>query len=423
MSNREKILGFATAGVLGLFVIYGLYSMVTSRFDAKDSEIMSLQQRLSKEKLEQEKGRRARNLLYEFRKRSLAEEPDDAHREFVHWLENQVKTAGLQKESVRFQGVPATKKPYKELTYNVSGVGDIKQLTSLLYHIHAADTLHRVRNLNVRRQKDTNQLKIDFVVDAMSMNDFDPEELQKERGGKIAPEQLAELIKKTPVGTQAEDKLTMSLDDYKSKIDTRNSFSEANLPPKLTTKTRQEVELGQRLSLSLKAEDPEEDDVTYELDADAPESARLSESGRLTWQPDEEGEFEFKVYLTDSGIPAKESTATILVKVTPEKVEEAPPQEDPFDAAKLAVMTAIVQGPKSPKPQMCMYLRSEDEYQYLAAGDDIEIGKWSGVVVSVDPDASIARIKTDDGVYVLALGQALADAEFVKAEAADDEGA
>ena len=420
MSNREKLLGFATAGLLGLFAIYGIYSMVTSRIDAKDGEILSLQQRLSKEKLEQEKGRRARNLLYEFRKRSLAAEPDDAHREFVHWLENQVKTAGLQKESVRFQGVPATKKPYKELTYNVSGVGDITQLTSLLYHIHAADTLHRVRNLNVRRQKDTNQLKIDFVVDALSMGDFDPDELQKQRGGKLTPEQLAELVKKTPVGTMAEDKLSMSLEDYKGSINTRNSFSEANLPPKLTTETEQEVELGQRLSLSLKAEDPEKDDVIYELDANAPESARLTESGRLTWRPEEEGEFEFKVYLTDSGIPAKESTATILVKVTPEKVEEEPPREDPFDAAKLAVMTAIVQGPKSPKPQMCMYLRSEDEYQYLAAGDDIEIGKWSGVVVSVDPDSSIARIKTDDGVYVLALGQALADAEFVKA---DDEGA
>ena len=88
----------------------------------------------------------------------------------------------------------------------------------------------------------------------------------------------------------------------------------------------------------------------FEIDEDAPEDMEITESGRLTWRPKELGEYQFFVYVKDTGIPSKEIKETIKVKVIPEPEKEPEQREDPFDAAKLAVMTAIVQGPKSPKP-------------------------------------------------------------------------
>jgi len=414
MSEREKLLGIAVACLLAMFSIYGIYSMGNRAFDQKRADLASLKSQLRTAKRQNERGKRDQQLLYEYHKRSLSAEPDKAHREFVHWLENEVKKVGLQKESVKFQGIPSTKKPYKELSYNISGVGDVRKVTKLLYSIHSADNLQRIRNVTIRKQSD-NLLKLDMMADALSMAEIDGAQLQTQLGVTFTKERLKEMTTKNPVGQQSETKLPFSLEEYESRITSRNLFSPANLRPKFISSRRQEAEIGKGFSVNLKARDPDGDAVVFELGSDAPESAELTKSGRLSWRPKELGEYEFKIYLTDAGIPSKESVETMRINVVPETIVQRR-REDPFDEARLAVLTAIVQGPKNPRPQMCMYLRSEDEVQYLEEGDDIIIGKWSGVVTSVEPDQNIVKIQTDGGEYILQLGQALADATIIEPE-------
>jgi hypothetical protein len=98
-------------------------------------------------------------------------------------------------------------------------------------------------------------------------------------------------------------------------------------------------------------------------------------------------------------------------------------EADPFegiDESELAFLTGFVQGRFDRGPMMWMHLRSEDEMQYLAKGDKIKIGTWEGVVKSIDLRHSQALIETEEGDYLLRIGETLADAEFIEAEEYND---
>ena len=73
-----------------------------------------------------------------------------------------------------------------------------------------------------------------------------------------------------------------------------------------------------------------------------------------------------------------------------------------------------------------MNMRASDEFEYYAVGDIIEVDDWQGTVTAVEVRRSRARVKSEDGEYILRLGQTLADAEFIaaekkKADARDDD--
>lgn len=395
MSDREKLLGYAVGGLLAIFLLFGVYRMVDASLEKKRTEINDLNAVLKTERITNKAAKSDQLLVQEFQRRSLPSNLESAHLEFVHWLEQQVKEVGLTKDSVNFDSIPRTKEQFKELSYTLTGVGDVRQVTELLYRIHAAKTLHRIRTFDLVKQKDANLLKVNIRVDALSMPDLPNNE------------------QKVAIGDIATDKLAMPLEDYRDLITQRNAFSPANQPPRFDSLRTQEVELGSRLSYNLKAEDPEGHDLLFELGEDAPSSMDISKSGTLTWRPREEGEFEFKVYVTDSGIPAKEDVATLKVRVVPEREPEPREAEEEFDEATVAVLTAIVQGVQDPMPQMCVYNRGKDESLYLQQGDAIKIGKWSGKVLSVDPDRNIVRLSNDEGEFELRLGEALSDARLV----------
>ena len=281
----------------------------------------------------------------------------------------------------------------KELSYLVTGIGDINQVTEFLYRVHSGDTLHRVRTIDLQKHKDG--IKLTARIDALSM--------PKIEGEKVA------------VGTIDESKLTMGLEEYKEQLSMRNLFAPANQAPEFKSLRTQTVEVGKNLSHKLEATDPEQEGLTFELDDGAPAWIKISKSGKLSGRPKEVGEHEFKVYVMDGGIPSKESVADFKVRVIPERVVEAPERVERkgLDEAKLAVLTAIVQGANDPTPQMCMYLRDKDESQYLQEGDDIEVGDWRGEVLLVNPDNNTVRLQTEEGEYELRLGDALSEARLL----------
>ena len=116
------------------------------------------------------------------------------------------------------------KGPYRELSFIVSGQGDVDKLTKFLYGFYATDNLHRIRSLNLTPLPDSRQLKIMMIVDAISMESFDLEQLQKQTEQTLSKEQLEELAQKVAVGTRVEDRLPLGLADYLSQITGRNLF-------------------------------------------------------------------------------------------------------------------------------------------------------------------------------------------------------
>jgi hypothetical protein len=232
---------------------------------------------------------------------------------------------------------------------------------------------------------------------------------------KLSIDQIKQLAQKLPLGTSCPERLGLSWEEHADIITNRNLFAPANRSPRIASIPTQEVELGDRLSVRVKYEDPDEDEVTFELADDAPEGVSISESGELTWRPRELGRFKFTVLGKDKGLPAREDERMVTVVVS-EKQEETPRDDrrPGIDASKLARLTAILQGHRSPEPTMCMHLQLDGDFQYLKKGDTIEVGDWRGVVTAVEPGKNEARFRTDKGEFKLRIGEMLADAELIE---------
>ena len=283
------------------------------------------------------------------------------------------------------------------MTYTLTGEGDLTQITELTYLILAADTLHRIEQFAIRPGPKTGKLKIDMTIAALSMDNF-----------------LDSPQPKTAIGEIVEAKLPKTLDEYQDIISVRNLFAPGNNSPKFENDTSKTVELGERLDWRMKAKDPDGHELEYKL-VESPDDSAEMKRGKLTWKPDELGEYEFKVEVRDDGVPAKTDVATLTVKVIPEKKREEKKKPEEFDDATQAIVTAILQGPRNPDPRIVFNVRTKDERILLVAGDKIDIGKWQGVVKAVDPAKAVALLESEDGKsYELEIGQALSDAQPIE---------
>lgn len=390
MSQRERVLAIAVGGLLGLFALFMVFRGVQNGLRTRDSQLTSLQRKIGREENAKVLALRDQRLVRDFKLRSLNADPEQAHLEFDHWLEQQVKEVGLQRGTVRWNDFRRATEDYKELTYTVLGDGNIKQVTDLLYRIQAADTLHRIERFSLRQGADPGKLKLELSIAALSMGEVD------------AP--------KAAVGKIVESKLGKSLEEYKAAIVTRNMFAPANNAPKWELDKSKTVELGKQLDWNLKATDADGHGLEFRL-VDAPEKAEIK-NRKLVWKPSELGEYTFEVEVTDDGVPAKTDVATVKVKVIPERVAPQEKPKDEFDEATVTKLTGFVQGPTYVGPKIWLYLQSEGENLTLGAGDKIDIGKWQGVVKAVKPDSNVAWLESADGEsFELALGQTLSDAK------------
>ena len=416
MTQREKLLGFVVGGLLVCLALFSIYNVVSGAFVKRNDEIVRLKNEREIAKTKNLMAKRDQLLVDDFRKRSLPANRVQAQRQFVQWLQAKVEQVGLESESTLAQGVRGKEDTFQEITCVVDGEGDVNQLSELLYAIHSSDNLFRIRQLSLNTLPG-NRLKIDMTADALSMAEFDRVQMQNRIPKELSEAELDELGAKNPIGLSLPEKMALPLGEYQSRLASRNLFKAANRGPEIDSIGRQRVSLGNRLTFSAEASDPDGDDVEFWLSEDAPEGAKISSSGRFSWRPEKLGKYEITVYAKDAGRPAAEVSR--MVSVTVEEAEEE--EEEPeFDESKLAVLTAILQGPRDPEPLMCMYLRADGDYQYLAKGDDIQVGDWSGTVESVEPNKNVARIRTERGEYILPLGKTLAEAQFVAAKKSGD---
>ena len=421
MTQREKILGLIVGGLLGVFAILAIYSSVSSALQDKEDELANIEAAITKADAENKRAKRDRERVFDYQKRSLPEDISLSQRDYDAWLYQQAEDAGLQRQSVLPQ--PITRRTrgsgdlcYQELSFTVIGEGDIKQLAKFLYGFYVADNLHRIRNLNINPVPKSQLLKLRVEIDALIMAKLDPQKVRQLSKRATSQEEFEALLKKVPIGRTVDNLLPLPLEEYESQIAGRNLFAPANQSPQLAQIGQQKGQVGERVTFKAKATDPDDDGVVFALGEDAPDGAKISESGEFSWRPREEQKVEFTLRVTDKGIPAKsaERKVTVLVAAREEGSDTNPASG--IDKSKLAVLTGFVQGPTYPAPTICMHLRSEDDFQYLETGDKIRVGDWDGVVTAIDLDRSRARIRTDEGDFVLELGETLADAEFIGAE-------
>ncbi len=390
MNQREKLLAL----VVGLLAVATAATFVVKRiakeFAGRRETIESLESEIHDKNLMERRGQNARRVLTVYEQRSLPQDPMLASSRYRAWLYSWLEKAGVTEANVRYNFGRRQGNAYNEWTFAVNCEGDLRQLTTLLFHFYATDYLHRIKRLTAK-PLGGNRLSLAISIEALSLpGAAKDKELEDRPSERLAFNDVS---------------------NYLDVIIRRNPYSPANKSPKFATTGTQRAYLNQRFSFKPEAKDPEDQKLTYRLGDHAIKGLEIDEdSGRVDFTPLEKGVFEFQVYVTDSGLPAREDSQTIKIEVTdPPPPEAAPPPRPSFDTAKYAYVTGIIQ--ENDRPEVWITNRTEGRRLRLYEGDEFEVGQFQGTVRRIREKT--VEIFSEGDVISVGIGQSLSDGKLL----------
>ncbi len=381
LSPRERALALGAAAVL-LFIVIGYvgWSVVGGWFEASDKQITDLQSEIKKQKLKQRQGKKAIAELHTFRERALPETPDVARSVYQKWLLERLAAVKLEEQVVAAGATHPIQKLGYELTFTAKGRGTLPQIVQLLDSLQRPDYLHRINSLKLKPVVKSKLFDVSITLEALAL-------------------EKADATAAMPAVTATRLALS-SAADYEAIICGRNIFGPANQPPALKAPSTQTAYLGKEYSYTLEAKDADAlDRVTYRLENPPTGLSIDPQTGKLRWQPKEKGKFEFTVLATDDGLPAKETSAKIVVNVTdpppppkPEIKPPTPPAPKPpsFDDAKYTILAGVTE--VNDEREIWLLNRPKGELLKLRIGDKFKIGSLEGSVESIGLDDFIFLI-------------------------------
>ncbi len=350
MSKRERILALIVAATLPLMLIFWGVTTFSKSYFANQTKIRGLQDQIEAETMRQIKAEEAQQRRRFYRERSLPTDLNTARIQYDAWLANVIeKRAGMVASSIDDGGTNNNKvrytkanKPvdvFNEVGIKVRCTGTIGQLMTLLTEFYKLDMMHRVSGLTISpiarsgsgagSEVLTGQLKIEFDISAISLADADEE---------------SNFVEKL-------DRNSLSFQQYTDPILARNMFGPANNIPTVSSSSRS-FETGEPIDLTLTADDADENDVLkIELLESKVPGAELSQRdgdrrAKISLPAiTDEGRYEVKVRVTDSGFPAKSTEKTITFNVDkpePKVAREEPKPKPKFQHAKAAVIRGVV---------------------------------------------------------------------------------
>ena len=369
MNQRERILTIVVGALLTIIGVIWVIGKVSNTFRVRNAALEQVQNEIAGKQQFVAKARQTVKKLAEYEDMSLPSDPELARSQYQAWLSEIVDRAGLVEPQVKVVAQSRLANGATQLTCSVNGLGDLRQLTTLLHEFYCVNTIHRIRRLPLRPQADSKQIKIDLRVEALILSTAN-----KEKDFDIAPS--------SPLAALSSEELI-------DPIIQRNMFSPANNPPTIRTVSTQRVARGKPLSLSLRAEDPDKlDNLKFSLGADAPQAARVdADGGRLEWTPAENGKYTFTVLVRDDGIPSKQAEQLIEVDVVDPSLVAGPAgaKQLAFDDARFTYAIAMLE--VSGQRQLWLQIRTSGQILKLNEGDSVRVGSI---------DATIARIGQRD---------------------------
>lgn len=390
MTKRERTLGIAVGALL--VVVGGIFGMqrVMSWFDERYDAVASLQTAVEQQKSTINRGSRAERQFREWQARSLPEDQALARSLYLDWLQKRAVSAGLT--GLRVSPGPGRQegKIYQLHTFNVTGDGDLQQLTRFLHDFYSAGYLHRIKSLLVKpKVGQSKDLDLTLSIEALSLTGTPPsKELADVPGNRLAHQDVAAYI---------------------DTVVARNLFGPANKPPQITAST-QTGNPAQPLTFKVPARDPDsEDKLSYKFEGEPPAGATLDEqSGEFRWTPPALGEYSVSIRVTDDGVPNQSVTGTVKLAIVEAPVAEPP--KPGFDPATQAILSGITES--AGVPEVWINVKTEGKVLKLRQGDDISVGTVKGKIAEIDLKFKSAKIAADDGgMITVALGKPLVSAE------------
>lgn len=360
-TSREKlfalIVGCVAVVVVGCFV----YSWIAGKFDQKTKDIARLNKELKDFDRTAKIGQAAARKIKLYEERSLPANPEVALTHYLTWLVNEMEMAGLFEPGITLAREEADKGLFVKQSFKVDASGTLPQVVEFLHAFYRMDWLHRITHLSLRPLKDSKWLEINLDIETLSLrkaNSID----------KLVP--------------RSSNRLALAdADAYYDAIVGRNVFGPRNTAPKITLSGSLDVFLGRQADIDVKATDPDPLDQIYVklLESAAPDAKIDTATGKFTWTPKEEGNFEFVVEGIDDGFPAKASNREkFVINVRP---QNAPPPPVIFDFAKHTMLSALID--IDGQGEVWLHVRPTGQMLTLRRGDQFEIGSVKGTVSEI----------------------------------------
>ncbi|MEO1617049.1 MAG: hypothetical protein AAFV88_14455 [Planctomycetota bacterium] len=393
MTQRERILAIAVGAMMVLGLGQWAFNKYKTAIDMRKTRYESLQRQKMELMTKQEQGALADRQMGEYLVRSLSSNAEQAKSDYQAWLLEVVKKHDLEGAKVVSQRIiPGDL--YHQLSFELTGGGDMPQIVTLIHEIQSMDYLHRVRELEIKpASRGGDGFSVRALIDVASITS--------------APEKPA-----TPEGPSW--RTDPDLVAYAVPILNRNLFEPPNRAPAFSGSKTLEAVKGREEAFTLVVKDPEGHNMAYEL-VDAPEEkVSLDErTGTLRVESDELEELPVTMRVSDDGYPNRSTEVTLLVKVVdPPPPGEKAPEPLKYDDAKQTYLTGLVQG--SNDWTAWMNVRTRGKTLKLRVGDEFEVGSVRGQVESIDAEQVV--IKIGEQTVTLTSGGVLKEAVDAAAE-------
>ncbi len=390
MSPREKLLAIGVGLTLGLFgVQYGISTIVKqitdkqALIDSARAEADGLQTLITQGMVSQKR-------VNDLKSKSMPTNEQYLMAAYGDWLTKLAEQSGVQDIKVsKIERPTKTTPAFKSYKFRLQGQCRTDQLLNLLAAYYERDFLHTITSLKCDMTKVENVLNIQMESEAMALRIADGRQ---------------------PLSNGTSNRLSKPADEYKQAILEHNPFAPPNTPPKLATRTSQEVKRGSDWTLKLEGEDAEAHPVRFELvSQELPPGLRFNaNSGEISWKPSENGSHEIVVRAIDGGLPAKSTDHKLALKVVDPPPAPVKPVETKFDPASVSRISGMVGGREG--PQAWIRSMADGKRMELSEGQDFEIGTIKGKVVSINLKESFVEVETEGRRWTVGMDEPLSEA-------------
>lgn len=406
LTQREKILAAIVGSLAPVVVLFLLAMSFINTYNERKTRIAGLNNSINAEfqkRLDATQSNVRRNFHYKLK--SLPSADNQAIVEYRDWLEDIIRDNGLrfvsiknpEKTEIKYRGTGSAvgvSKVANKFEYTFSSSGTLDQIMNFVYDFERVELLQKIKQLTIRPKKErdilTGKHGVTFKIEVVSLVDAD------EQRDFLATSQ----------------ELPVTIDQYKESILTRNVFGPANNPPTMSL-SRKSFYPDDDISIPLSGRDNDEaDELTYEIvDAGELKDATIeqkegSNRAKLVCPPQELGEYEIKVRVSDNGFPPKsyETNCKITIKERPpkreEKVKEEPP---PFLHVGQTQIKRI--SSRDGIFEVKIAVRTTGEVFELKQGETFELdgSTWKVVdigVHSMTVEVDDKRLKFDQGAFL-----------------------
>lgn len=167
MNKREAWLALAA----GLLVLLVVGRAGVNRIGALKQErlqrLHAIQSEIRDRQFEVARGEQAATRLARWRQKSLPADRQVAMGLYKEWLHNKLSECQLAEVNVTSHASAAPPDLQQQLTLTVDGRGTLAEFSKFLYGFYRADHLHKIRSLRLAPVKDSDQLEIHLVIEAL----------------------------------------------------------------------------------------------------------------------------------------------------------------------------------------------------------------------------------------------------------------